>query len=53
MITMYNSPDEIPAGTKMTKGDTNDVPYSVVQEWITETKGKWESTKKKKITVGD
>ena len=53
MTTMYNSPDEVPAGTKMIKGDTNDVPYSVVQEWITETKGKWESSKKKKIKLGD
>ena len=53
MITMYNSADEVPAGTRMTKGDTKKVPYSAVQEWITETKGKWESSKKKKIKLGD
>ena len=53
MITMYNSADDVPAGTQITKGDTNNVPYSVVQEWITETKGKWDSSKKKKIKLGD
>ena len=53
MITMYNSADDVPAGTQITKGDTNNVPYSVVQEWITESKGKWESSKKKKIKLGD
>ena len=53
MITMYNSADDVPAGTQITKGDTNNVPYSVVQGWITETKGKWDSSKKKKIKLGD
>ena len=53
MITMYNSADDVPAGTQITKGDTNNVPYSVVQEWITESKGKWDSQKKKKIKLGD
>ena len=53
MVTMYNTPDDVPAGTQIMKGDTNNVPYSVVQEWTTEKKGKWESSKKKKITVGD
>ena len=53
MITMYNSADDVPAGTQITKGDTNNVPYSVVQAWITETKGKWDSSKKKKIKLGD
>ena len=53
MITMYNTPDDVPAGTQITKGDTTNVPYSVVQEWITETKGKWDSSKKKKIKLGD
>ena len=53
MITMYNSADDVPAGTQITKGDTNNVPYSVVKEWITETKGKWDSNKKKKIKLGD
>ena len=53
MITMYNSADDVPAGTQITKGDTNNVPHSVVQQWITESKGKWESSKKKKIKLGD
>ena len=53
MVTMYNTPDDVPAGTQIMKGDTNNVPYSVVQEWTTEKKGKWESSKKKKITLGD
>ena len=53
MVTMYNSADDVPAGTQITKGDTNNVPYSVVQEWITESKGKWDSQKKKKIKLGD
>ena len=53
MITMYNSADDVPAGTQITKGDTNNVPYSVVKDWINETKGKWESDKKKKIKLGD
>jgi len=49
MITMYNSADDVPAGTQITKGDTNNVPYSVVQEWITESKGKWDSRRKRKL----
>ena len=53
MITMYNSADDVPAGTQITKGDTNNVPHSVVQQLITESKGKWESSKKKKIKLGD
>ena len=53
MVTMYATADDVPAGAQITKGDTNKVPYSVVKEWINETKGKWESSKKKKITVGD
>ena len=54
MVTMYATADDVPAGTQITKGDTNNVPYSVVKEWITETKGKWESDKKKKkIKLGD
>jgi len=53
MVTMYGTPDDVPAGTQITKGDTTNVPYSVVQEWITETKGKWDSSKKKKIKLGD
>jgi len=53
MITMYNSADDVPAGTQITKGDTNNVPHSVVQQWINESKGKWESSKKKKIKLGD
>ena len=53
MITMYGSADEVPAGTQITKGDTNNVPYSVVKEWITKSKGKWDSQKKKKIKLGD
>ncbi len=53
MITMYATPDDVPAGTQITKGDTTNVSYPVVQEWTTEKKGKWASNKKKKITVGD
>ena len=53
MVTMYATADDVPAGTQITKGDTNNVPYSVVQEWITESKGKWDSQKKKKIKLGD
>ena len=53
MVTMYGTPDDVPAGTQIMKGDTNNVPYSVVQEWTTEKKGKWESSKKKKIKLGD
>ena len=53
MVTMYATADDVPAGTQITKGDTNNVPYSVVQQWIIESKGKWESSKKKKIKLGD
>ena len=53
MVTMYNTPDDVPAGTQIMKGDTNNVPYSVVQEWTTEKKGKWESGRKNKIKLGD
>ena len=53
MVTMYATPDDVPAGTQITKGDTNKVPYSVVKGWVNETKGKWDSNKKKKIKLGD
>jgi hypothetical protein len=53
MVTMYATPDDVPAGSQITKGDTTSVPYSVVRDWITETKGQWESNKKKKIKLGD
>ena len=53
MITMYGTPDDVPAGSQIIKGDTNNVPHSVVQVWITESKGKWDSNKKKKIKLGD
>ncbi len=53
MITMYATADDVPAGTQITKGDTNDVSYSIVKEWVTESKGKWDSQKKKKIKLGD
>jgi hypothetical protein len=53
MVTMYATADDVPAGTQITKGDTNKVPYSIVQAWTTEKKGKWDSSKKKKIKLGD
>ena len=53
MVTMYGTPDDVPEGTQIIKGDTTKVPYSVVKDWINETKGKWESDKKKKIKLGD
>ena len=53
MITMYGTPDDVPAGTQIIKGDTTNVPYSIVKEWTTEKKGKWDSNKKKKIKLGD
>ena len=53
MITMHGTPDDVPAGTQIIKGDTSKVPYSIVKEWTTEKKGKWDSNKKKKIKLGD
>ena len=53
MVTMYGTPDDVPAGTQIIKGDTTKVPYSIVKEWTTEKKGKWDSNKKKKIKLGD
>jgi len=52
MVTMYGTPDDVPAGTQIIKGDTTKVPYSIVKEWTTEKKGKWDSNKKKKIKLG-
>jgi hypothetical protein len=53
MITMHATADDVPAGTQITKGDTTKVPYSVVKEWVMESKGKWDSQKKKKVKLGD
>ena len=52
MVTMYATADDVPAGTQIIKGDTTKVPYSIVKEWTTEKKGKWDSNKKKKIKLG-
>ena len=51
MVTMYATPDDVPAGTQITKGDTTKVPYSIVKDWVNETKGKWDSSKKKKQNI--
>ena len=53
MVTMHGTPDDVPAGTQIIKGDTSKVPYSIVLDWTTEKKGKWESSKKKKVKLGD